>query len=98
MLKEISGGNPMAAEKLLPLVYEELRKLAAAKLYHEQPGQTLQATDLVHEAYLRLEKGAVSWKSPGHFYGAAALAIMAEVVAERHGASGGPMSPPREVV
>src|SRR5262245_58596614 len=54
ILAEIESGEPAAAEKLLPLVYEELRKLAAAKLAQEKPGQTLQATALVHEAYLRL--------------------------------------------
>jgi len=54
ILSQIEAGNPAAAEQLLPLVYEELRKLAAAKLAHEKPGQTLQATALVHEAYLRL--------------------------------------------
>lgn len=54
ILSQIDAGNPAAAEQLLPLVYEELRKLAAAKLAHEKPGQTLQATALVHEAYLRL--------------------------------------------
>ena len=54
ILSEIENGDPSAAEQLLPLVYEELRKLAAQKLIHEKPGQTLQATALVHEAYLRL--------------------------------------------
>ena len=54
ILSQIEQGDPQAAEKLLPLVYEELRKLAAAKLAQEKPGQTLQATALVHEAYLRL--------------------------------------------
>jgi len=57
ILSQIESGNPQAAEQLLPLVYEELRNLAAAKLAHEQPGQTLQATALVHEAYLRLVGG-----------------------------------------
>ena len=54
ILSQMESGVPLAAEKLLPLVYDELRKLAAAKLAHEKPGQTLQATALVHEAYLRL--------------------------------------------
>src|SRR5678815_1064673 len=54
ILSQIESGDPAAAEQLLPLVYDELRKLAAAKLAHEKPGQTLQATALVHEAYLRL--------------------------------------------
>src|SRR6185295_13204653 len=57
ILSQIESGDPSAAEKLLPLVYDELRKLAAAKLAHENPGQTLQATALVHEAYLRLVGG-----------------------------------------
>src|SRR5947208_3781224 len=60
ILSQIEQGDPQAAEKLLPLVYDELRKLAAAKLAHEKPGQTLQATALVHEAYLRLVGGAGS--------------------------------------
>jgi len=58
ILSQFEQGNPQAAEQLLPLVYDELRKLAAAKLAHEQPGQTLQATALVHEAYLRLVGGS----------------------------------------
>jgi RNA polymerase sigma factor (TIGR02999 family) len=77
ILSQIESGDPTAAEQLLPLVYEELRKLAAAKLAHEKPGQTLQATGLVHEAYLRLvdiEK-AQHWNSRGHFFGAAAEAM-----------------------
>ncbi len=77
ILVRIEEGDTSAAEKLLPLVYEELRKLAAAKLGNEKPGQTLQATALVHEAYLRLvdvEK-AQHWNSRGHFFGAAAEAI-----------------------
>src|SRR5262245_26867291 len=60
ILSQIDAGDPSAAERLLPLVYEELRKLAAAKLAQEQPGQTLQATALVHEAYLRLVGGGQS--------------------------------------
>ena len=77
ILTQIESGDPSAAEQLLPLVYEELRKLAAAKLAHEKPGQTLQATALVHEAYLRLvdvEK-AQQWDSRGHFFAAAAEAM-----------------------
>ena len=77
ILSQIESGDPSAAEQLLPLVYEELRKLAAAKLAQEKPGQTLQATALVHEAYLRLvdvEK-AQHWNSRGHFFGAAAEAM-----------------------
>ena len=77
ILGEIEQGDPSAAEQLLPLVYEELRKLAAAKMAQEKPGQTLQATALVHEAYIRLvdvEK-AQHWDSRGHFFAAAAEAI-----------------------
>lgn len=77
ILGEIEDGDPSAAEKLLPLVYEELRKLAAVKLANEKPGQTLQATALVHEAYLRLVdvNSAQRWDSRGHFFAAAALAM-----------------------
>lgn len=77
ILAQIESGDPSAAEKLLPLVYEELRKLAAARMAHEKPGQTLQATALVHEAYLRLVDGkqAQHWNSRGHFFGAAAEAM-----------------------
>src|SRR3990172_6265430 len=77
ILSQIESGDPSAAEQLLPLVYEELRKLAAAKLIQEKPGQTLQATALVHEAYLRLvdvEK-VQHWDSRGHFFAAAAEAM-----------------------
>jgi len=77
ILSAIDQGDPHAAEQLLPLVYDELRKLAAAKLAQEKPGQTLQATALVHEAYLRLvdvEK-AQHWNSRGHFFAAAAEAM-----------------------
>ena len=65
ILAQIDGGNPAAAEQLLPLVYDELRKLAAAKLAHEKPGHTLQATALVHEAYLRLASSAPQMESDG---------------------------------
>jgi RNA polymerase sigma factor (TIGR02999 family) len=77
ILSQIEAGDPQAAEKLLPLVYGELRKLAAAKLGQEKPGQTLQATALVHEAYLRLvgRKESQSWDSRGHFFAAAAEAM-----------------------
>jgi RNA polymerase sigma factor (TIGR02999 family) len=74
ILSQIESGDPTAAEQLLPLVYDELRKLAAAELAHEKPGQTLQATALVHDAYIRLvdvEK-AQHWNSRGHFFAAAA--------------------------
>src|SRR6185295_18988283 len=77
ILSQIESGDPSAAEQLLPLMYEELRKLAAAKLAREKPGQTIQATALVHEAYLRMvdvEK-AEHWNSRGHFFGAAAEAM-----------------------
>lgn len=77
ILSQIESGDPSAAEQLLPLVYDELRKLAAAKLAHEKPGQTLQATALVHEAYLRLvdvEK-TQQWDSRGHFFAAVAEAM-----------------------
>jgi RNA polymerase sigma factor (TIGR02999 family) len=73
----IEQGDPQEADQLLPLVYDELRRLAASKLAHEAPGQTLQATALVHEAYLRLvDVGQVqSWDSRGHFFAAAAEAM-----------------------
>ena len=77
ILSQIEAGDSGAAEHLLPLVYEELRKLAAAKLSNEKPGQTLQATALVHEAYVRLLGSATDseWNSRGHFFGAAAEAM-----------------------
>ncbi len=77
VLSAIEGGDPEAAAQLLPLVYEELRRLAAAQMAQEKPGQTLQATDLVHEAYLRLVdvKQAQNWNSRGHFFAAAAEAM-----------------------
>jgi RNA polymerase sigma factor (TIGR02999 family) len=77
ILSAIEQGDPLAAERLLPLVYDELRKLAAQKLAHEKPGQTLQATALVHEAYLRLvgDQPPKHWNSRGHFFAAAAEAM-----------------------
>jgi RNA polymerase sigma factor (TIGR02999 family) len=81
ILSAIDKGDPGAAEQLLPLVYDELRKLAAAKLAQENPGQTLQATALVHEAYLRLlgdepdAQARENWESRGHFFAAAAEAM-----------------------
>ena len=77
ILSAIEQGDPHAAEQLLPLVYDELRKLAAQRLAQEKPGQTLQATALVHEAYLRLvdAKEAQHWNSRGHFFAAAAEAM-----------------------
>ncbi len=77
ILSAIERGDPSAAKQLLPLVYDELRKLAAVKMAQEKPGQTLQATALVHEAYMRMvnvEK-AQQWNSRGHFFGAAAEAM-----------------------
>ncbi len=77
ILSQIESGDAQAAEKLLPLVYDELRKLAAVKLAQEKPGQTLQATALVHEAYVRLigDDSLREWNSRGHFFGAAAEAM-----------------------
>src|SRR5262245_43194376 len=78
ILSAIEQGDPSAAEQLLPLVYDELRRLAAARLAGEKAGQTLQPTALVHEAYLRLvapASGAVQWDSRGHFFAAAAEAM-----------------------
>ena len=77
ILSQIESGDPSAAEQLLPLVYDELRKLAAARMAQEAPGQTLQATALVHDAYLRLVdvKQALHWDSRGHFFSAAAEAM-----------------------
>ena len=76
ILGAIETGEPQAADRLLPLVYDELRKLAAARLAHEKPGQTLDATALVHEAYLRLARPAdrepLHWDGRGHFFAAAA--------------------------
>jgi RNA polymerase sigma factor (TIGR02999 family) len=97
ILSQIESGDPSAAEQLLPLVYDELRKLAAAKLAKEKPGQTLQATALVHEAYVRLvgsteneagngKKGG-EWNSRGHFFAAAAEA-MRRILVERARHSG----------
>src|ERR1043165_4679260 len=77
ILSAIEQGDPHAPEELLPLVYDELRKLAAQRLAQEKPGQTLQATALVHEAYLRLVDGepAEHWNSRGHFFAACAEAM-----------------------
>jgi RNA polymerase sigma factor (TIGR02999 family) len=77
ILSAIELGDPVASEQLLPLIYDELRKLAAQRLARESPGQTLQATALVHEAYLRLvdAKAVKQWNSRGHFFGAAAEAM-----------------------
>jgi RNA polymerase sigma factor (TIGR02999 family) len=80
----IDQGDPTAAEKLLPLVYAELRRLAADRMAREKPGQTLQATALVHEAYVRLvdQKTGLQWNSRGHFFAAAAEA-MRRILVER---------------
>src|SRR5881296_2799029 len=77
ILNAIEQGNPHGAGQLLPLVYDDLRRLAAQKLGHEKPGQTLNATALVHEAYLRLvdTEQAPRWNSRGHFFAAAAEAM-----------------------
>jgi RNA polymerase sigma factor (TIGR02999 family) len=98
ILSSIGGGDPGAAERLLPLVYDELRALAAARLAREAPGQTLQATALVHEAYLRLvgSDPARPWDGRGHFFAAAAEAMRRILVenarrkrAEAHGGGRG---------
>jgi RNA polymerase sigma factor (TIGR02999 family) len=94
LLAAIEHGDPRASEELLPLVYRELRQLAQQRLAREKPGQTLQATALVHEAYLRLVggQGAPDWDSRGHFFAAAAEAMRRILIenarrkrAERHG-------------
>jgi RNA polymerase sigma factor (TIGR02999 family) len=92
ILNAIDQGDPLAAEQLLPLVYDELRKLAAQKLNQEAPGQTLQATALVHEAYLRLvASGDASapreqhWDSRGHFFAAAAEAMRRILIDQARG-------------
>ena len=77
IMKALEEGDPQAEERLLPLVYDELRRLAAAQLANEPPGQTLQPTALVHEAYMRLlgSENPEPWTSRGHFFTAAAIAI-----------------------
>ena len=94
ILSAIEQGDPHAAEQLLPLVYDELRQLAAQKLAQEKPGQTLQATALVHEAYLRLvdTEKVQHWESRGHFFAAVAEAMRRILVenarrrrSEKHG-------------
>jgi RNA polymerase sigma factor (TIGR02999 family) len=89
ILAAVEQGDPQAARQLLPLVYDELRRLAAQKLAHEKPGQTLDATALVHEAYLRLVGPGepARWNSRGHFFAAAAEAmrrILVENARRRH--------------
>jgi RNA polymerase sigma factor (TIGR02999 family) len=94
LLDEAATGDPKAAAELLPLVYDELRKLAAARMAEEKPGQTLQATALVHEAYVRLvgAKQPQAWNGRGHFFAAAAEAMRRILVeaarrkqADKHG-------------
>jgi RNA polymerase sigma factor (TIGR02999 family) len=93
ILQAVGAGDERAAEKLLPLVYDELRRLAAARMAQEAPGQTLQPTALVHEAWLRLVgSGNEHWNSRGHFFGAAAEAMRRILIdrarkrhRERHG-------------
>jgi RNA polymerase sigma factor (TIGR02999 family) len=94
ILSRIESGDPTASEQLLPLVYDELRKLAAQRIANEKPGQTLQATALVHEAYLRLVDGEKThhWNGRGHFFAAAAEAMRRILIenarrkkAEKHG-------------
>jgi RNA polymerase sigma factor (TIGR02999 family) len=94
ILSAIEQGDPHAAEQLMPLVYDELRKLAAQRLAQEKPGQTLQATALVHDAYIRLvdAEQARHWNSRGHFFAAAAEAMRRILVdqarrkqADKHG-------------
>jgi RNA polymerase sigma factor (TIGR02999 family) len=94
ILSAVEQGDPQASEQLLPLVYDELRRLAAQKMAQEDPGQTLQATALVHEAYLRLVGAQQSqhWDSRGHFFAAAAEAMRRILIdnarrkqCERHG-------------
>lgn len=94
ILTTIEQGDPSAAAQLLPLVYEDLRKLASQKLLQEKPGQTLQATALVHEAYLRLvgTEKAQHWNSLGHFFAAAAEAmrrILVDLARHKSSAKGG---------
>ena len=92
ILESIQGGDPKASQDLLPLVYEELRNLAAARLAHEAAGQTLQPTALVHEAWLKLGGSDHDWNSRGHFFAAAAEAMRRILIdrarkrsRERHG-------------
>jgi RNA polymerase sigma factor (TIGR02999 family) len=102
ILSAIEAGDPQAAEQLLPLVYDELRKLAAQRLAHEKPGQTLQATALVHEAYVRLvdNANAQHWNSRGHFFAAAAEAmrrILVDQARRKHGLKRGRARVPLDI-
>jgi RNA polymerase sigma factor (TIGR02999 family) len=87
LLSAIEAGEPAAAEQLLPLIYDELRKLAAQRLAQEKPGQTLQATALVHEAYLRLvgAQTGQQWDGRGHFFAAAAEAMRRILIEKARG-------------
>jgi RNA polymerase sigma factor (TIGR02999 family) len=89
ILSAVEQGQPQAAEQLLPLVYDELRRLAAEKMAQERPGQTLQATALVHEAYLRLVdvEQVQRWDSRGHFFAAAAEAMRRILIERARGRS-----------
>src|SRR5262245_42446151 len=89
VLERLRDGDPSAAEALLPLIYEELRKLAAERMAHERPGQTLQATALVHEAYVRLVEGERDqrWNGRGHFFAAAAEAMRRILIERARGKS-----------
>jgi RNA polymerase sigma factor (TIGR02999 family) len=94
LLQQIESGDPTASEQLLPLVYDELRRLAAQRLAHEKPGQTLQATALVHEAYVRLVNSnqVPHWNGRGHFFAAAAEAmrrILIDVARRKRGPAAG---------
>jgi RNA polymerase sigma factor (TIGR02999 family) len=94
LLQQIESGDTTASEQLLPLVYDELRRLAAQRLAHEKPGQTLQATALVHEAYVRLVNGnqVPHWNGRGHFFAAAAEAmrrILIEIARRKRGPEAG---------
>jgi RNA polymerase sigma factor (TIGR02999 family) len=93
ILSQIDEGDPAAAEQLLPLVYDELRKLAASRLARERPDHTLQATALVHEAYVRLvhDDKSQNWNSRGHFFAAAAEA-MRRILVEQARRKAGPAS------
>lgn len=103
MIDAAAAGDRQAADRLLPLLYDELRKLAAARLAHERPGQTLQATALVHEAYIRLlgpdQGGQNAWQCRGHFFAAAAEAMRRILIdkarakgAAKRGASARPLT------
>jgi len=87
ILSKIDSGDPQAASELLPLVYDELRQLAAARMLHERPDHTLQATSLVHEAYMRLvdSSDVQDWDSRGHFFSAAAKAMQRILVDHARG-------------